>query len=213
MSANRSGFENFDRENALDPRTHYINRWDIQKADPSLKMSPPVQPIVFLLDPSVPVRYRQAMREGILSWNRTFERIGISGAIEVRDAPPENSPQAQDYDHADMRFNTLRWVASPPSQSGAYAIAQIRENPLTGQILNASITVNANFARIGYREKNQVIDPLAAQRGFACVLDGQMSEQAARGFDAAQSVDPRLGDQEYVDDLLRAIVAHEFGHI
>jgi len=218
LSANRSGFENFDRENSTDPRTHYINRWDIQKADPAAKMSPPVQPIVFLLDQSVPVRYRQAMREGILSWNRAFERIGISNAIEVHDAPLEKTTQAQDYDHADMRFNVLRWVASPPSQSGAYAVAQLRENPLTGQILNASITVNANFARIGYREKNQVIDPLASQKdanqqGLACELDGQMSEQAARGLDAAQSVDPRLGDQEYVDDLLRAIVAHEFGHI
>jgi len=253
LSANRSGFENFDRENSTDPRTHYINRWDIQKADPAAQMSPPIQPIVFLLDQSVPVRYRAAMREGILSWNRAFERIGISGAIEVHDAPLENSPQAQDYDHADMRFNVLRWVASPPSQSGAYAVAQLRENPLTGQILNASITVNANFARIGYREKNQVIDPLASTvapspttaltssgdhrkrerenatatsvlplplagegwggGGLACELDGEMSEQAARGLDAAQSVDPRLGDQEYVDDLLRAIVAHEFGHI
>ena len=220
LSANRSGFENFDRENATDPRTHYINRWDIQKADPSAKMSPPIQPIVFVLDQSVPVRYRGAMREGILSWNRAFERLGISNAIEVHDAPLEKSPQAQDYDHADMRFNTLRWVASPPSASGAYAVAQIRENPLTGQILNASITVNANFARIGYREKNQVIDPLASQpmhlsehNGLACELDEGMSDQAARGFDVAQSVDPRLGDQEYVDDLLRAIVAHEFGHI
>ncbi len=228
LSANRSGFENFDRENSTDPRTHYINRWNIQKADPTARVSPPVQPIVFLLDQSVPVRYRQAMREGILSWNRTFERLGISNAIEVHDAPMENTVQGQDYDHADMRFNTLRWVASPPSASGAYAVAQMRENPLTGQILNASITVNANFARIGYREKNQVIDPLASKRagstsilarngaeihGLACEIDGGVSDQAARGFDLAQGVDPRLGDQEYVDDLLRATVAHEFGHI
>lgn len=232
LSANRSGFENFDRENSTDPRTHYINRWDIQKSDPFARMSPPVQPIVFVIDQSVPVRYRAAMREGILSWNRTFERIGISNAIEVRDAPLENTPQSQNYDHADMRFNTLRWVASPPSQSGAYAVAQMRENPLTGQILNASITVNANFARIGFREKNQVIDPLALTHapsastsskdqsaqahGLACDMnddDQQLSIQEARGFEIAQSVDPRLGDQEYVDDLLRAIVAHEFGHI
>ncbi len=224
LSANRSGFENFDNEAATDPRTHYINRWNLRKADPDAKMSPPVKPITFLIDDSVPVRYRKAMREGILSWNATFERLGIEGAVVVRDAPKQTTKQDQEYDHADMRFNTLRWVASPPSSSGAYAVALLRENPLTGEIINASITVNANFARIGYREKNQIIDPLASHgarapktsstvAGEACELDGQIADNAALGLDAAQSVDPRFNDEQYVDDLLRAIVCHEFGHI
>ena len=230
LSANRSGFENFDNEAATDPRTHYINRWNVRKANPAARMSPPVKPIVFVLDNSVPLRYRKAMREGILSWNATFERIGIQGAVVVRDAPKGTTAQDQNYDHADMRFNTLRWVASPPSSSGAYAVALLRENPLTGEILNASITVNANFARVGYREKSQVIDPLAAQQlagaltsvlsdkhhhqnGEACGLDGQIADNAARGLDAAQVADPRFNDEQYVDDLLRAIVCHEFGHI
>lgn len=219
LSANRSGFENFDNESATDVRTHYINRWNLRKAEPSERMSLPVKPITFVLDDSIPLRYRKPMREGILSWNKAFERIGIQNAIVVRDAPKQTTTQDQDYDHADMRFNTLRWVASPPSGSGAYAVALMRENPLTGEILNASITVNANFARVGYREKNQVIDPLAAQQlasnmaGEACELNGQVVDQAARGLDAAQAADPRFNDEQYVNDLLRAIVTHEFGHI
>ncbi|BCM89616.1 hypothetical protein IAD21_01463 [Abditibacteriota bacterium] len=219
LSANRSGFENFDDEAAKDPSTHYINRWNLQKANPDAKMSPPVKPIVFILDDSIPLRYRKSMREGILAWNATFERLGITGAIIVRDAPKQTTTQDQDYDHADMRFNTLRWVASPPSGSGAYAVAQIRENPMTGEILNASITMNANFARVSYREKNQVIDPLAAEQlshnltGEACELDGQMVDNTARGMDAAQAADPRFKDEQYVDDMLRAIICHEFGHI
>ena len=219
LSANRSGFENFDNEGSTDPRTHYINRWNLQKADPTAKVSAPLKPITFVIDDSVPIRYRKAMREGILSWNKTFERLGYQNAVVVRDAPVQTTTQDQDYDHADMRFNTLRWVASPPSGSGAYAVALLRENPMTGEIINASITVNANFARVGYREKNQVIDPLAAaqlkanMKGEACELDGQLVDQAARGLDAAQVVDPRMGDEAYVDELLRAIVTHEFGHI
>src|ERR1051325_1665674 len=38
----------------------YINRWNLEKRDPKLKMSPPKEPIVFYIDTAVPVRYRAA---------------------------------------------------------------------------------------------------------------------------------------------------------
>jgi hypothetical protein len=53
-------------------------------------------------------------------------------------------PDDADWDHADMRYNVIRWVTSP---SSGYAVALFRANPLTGQILNASITVDANMTR------------------------------------------------------------------
>lgn len=219
LSANRSGYENFDDEATTDPVVHYINRWNLVKADPSAKLSKPVKPIVFILDDTIPVRYRPAVREAILSWNPVFERVGIVGAVQVKDAPKEVAGVDQDYDHADMRFNTIRWVASPPTEGGAYAVAQMRENPVTGEIINASITVNANWTRIGYREKNQVINPLAAQQleqglmGDACELGGEMMDNAARSLDIAQNVDPRFSDEKYVNALLKGVVMHEFGHI
>jgi hypothetical protein len=58
----------------------YVNRWDIQKRDPSLKLSPPKQPIVYYIDNNVPVRYRRWVRQGVLEWNKAFEKIGISDA-------------------------------------------------------------------------------------------------------------------------------------
>ena len=42
----------------------YINRWHLEKADPSLKMSPPKKPIVFYIEHTVPVRYRRWVRDG-----------------------------------------------------------------------------------------------------------------------------------------------------
>ena len=211
LSAGRTGFESFDDEPSKDPRVYYINRWNLQKSNPTAKMSAPVKPVVFYLDSSVPVRYRPFMRAGILNWNKAFEAIGIKGAIEVRDAPANDN---SDYDHADMRFNTLRWVASPPTESGAYAVAQMRENPLTGEIINASITVNANFARIAYREKNQVVDPVIGHNSnMVCEIGEGAMENAARGLEVMQSVDPRFSDQKYVDALLQGLVVHEFGHV
>lgn len=44
----------------------YINRWDLQKRDPKLMVSPPKEPIVFYIEHTVPVRYRRYVRDGIL---------------------------------------------------------------------------------------------------------------------------------------------------
>ena len=212
LSAGRTGFESFDDESTSDPRVTYINRWDLRKADPSARVSPPTQPITFYLDSSVPQKYRRAMRDGILSWNKTFERLGFVGAIVVRD-----SEGVAGYDHADMRFNTLRWNASPPSEGGAYAVALLRENPLTGEIINASITVDANWARVGFREKRDVVNPL----GGDTLHDGHEHHSFERNGlggnmvteDVAQFIDPRFTDEKYVEDLLQRVVAHEMGHI
>ena len=155
LSAGRTGFESFDDEAASDPRVTYINRWDLRRADPNARVSPPVAPIVFYIDASVPKRYRTIVREAITAWNKPFERLGYVGAIVVRD-----SEGVAGYDHADMRFNTIRWNAVPPTNGGASAVALLRENPLTGQIINAAISVDSNWARVGFREKIDVVNPL-----------------------------------------------------
>src|SRR5262249_6274919 len=50
----------------------YINRWKLEKADPSLKLSPAKEPIIFYIEDTVPVRYRRFVRDGILKWNKAF---------------------------------------------------------------------------------------------------------------------------------------------
>ena len=67
-------------------------------------------------------------------------------------------PDDADWDHADMRYNTIRWVASPDV---GYAVALFRVNPLTGEILNANITVDANFTRYIQRERKHTVNPAA----------------------------------------------------
>lgn len=194
LSAGRTGFESFDDEAAADPRVTYINRWDLRRADPAARVSPPIKPITFTIDSSVPKRYRKIVREAILAWNKPFERLGFVGAIVVRD-----SEGVADYDHADMRFNTIRWNAVPPSGGGASAVALLRENPLTGEIINAAISVDSNWARVGFREKIDVVNPLGPEGGGV--------------HPAEQMSDPRFQDEKYVNDLLRATVTHEMGHI
>jgi len=100
-------------------------------------VSDPVEPIVFYLDKGIPEEFRKATRDGILLWNEPMRAAGFSNAIVVKDMPED-----ADFDHADMRYNTIRFVASPDA---AYAVALFRVNPLTGQIMNSSITFDINY--------------------------------------------------------------------
>jgi hypothetical protein len=125
----------------------YINRWHLQKQIPTAPMSPPVQPIVFWIENNVPVEYRNAIREGVLEWNKAFEKAGFTEAIQVKQMP-DNAK----WDPADVRYNTIRWSSSFEAEFAG--IGPSRTNPLTGEILDADILLDANIVRQikeGYR--------------------------------------------------------------
>ena len=50
------------------PYTRYVERWDLQKENPRGKLSKPRQPIVFWLERTIPVKYREALKKGLLMW-------------------------------------------------------------------------------------------------------------------------------------------------
>lgn len=110
----------------------YIHRWHLEKIDPSLKVSPPKNPIIFYIEKTVPYRYRQYVRDGILEWNKAFEKIGFTGAIVVRQ---QTKTEFADLDPADVRYNFFRWATNEMG----FAAGPSRVNPLTGQILDADI--------------------------------------------------------------------------
>jgi hypothetical protein len=135
-----------------DRQERYIFRFHLEKKDSGAKLSEPVKPIVWYIDNSVPVQYRDAMRNGILYWNKAFEAVGYKNALEVRNAP-ENDP---DWDHADGRRNVLRWTMSPGS---AYAIALARTDPFTGEVLNASVNFDAGMLALAFKEQERFTGP------------------------------------------------------
>ena len=59
------------------PYIRYINRWHLEKAEPLFEKSKPKKPIVYWIENTVPVEYREAVREGILLWNNAFEKLGL----------------------------------------------------------------------------------------------------------------------------------------
>lgn len=121
----------------------YVNRWRLEKRDPSLELSPPKQPIVFHLERTVPIRYRRWVKEGILEWNKAFRKVGFYDAIVVEDH--ELFP---DRDAEDARYSFFRWIAS----DRGFAMGPSRANPLTGEIFDADIIFDDAMVRSYLRQ-------------------------------------------------------------
>ena len=116
----------------------YLTRWNLEKTNPAAEKSPPKQPIIFWIERTVPREYRQYVREGILEWNKAFEKIGFIDAIQVRDQQSDD-----EFDPEDIRYNTFRWI----STSYGFAIGPSRTNPKTGEILDADIVFDEGMIR------------------------------------------------------------------
>ena len=131
--------KDFSKVGQNDQFVRYINRWDLRKAEPSAEVSPPATPIIVWIEKTVPFKYRGAVRDGILEWNKAFERAGFSNAIEVRQQPDDAT-----WDPEDIRYNTFRWITA----NAGFAMGPARTNPLTGQILDADIIFDADFIEV-----------------------------------------------------------------
>ncbi|MEO1520598.1 MAG: zinc-dependent metalloprotease [Cyanobacteria bacterium J06633_2] len=135
-----SAYQNLSDTSQREPFVRNITRWNLEKQNPELDKSRPTEPIVFWIENTVPLEYRDAIRDGILQWNEAFEAAGYIDAIEVRQMPDD-----ADWSPSDVRYNVVRWSNS--LYSFALGIAFPRVNPLTGEILNADVVLDANLIR------------------------------------------------------------------
>jgi len=120
----------------------YINRWQLEKRDPSLKLSAPKHPIVWYIEKTVPLEYRRWVKEGILEWNRAFEKCGFLDAIEVKQQE-DYDPDTKDLDPEDVRYNFFRWIVT----GRGFAMGPSRDHPQTGQIFDADIVFDDSMVR------------------------------------------------------------------
>ncbi|MFO0012753.1 MAG: zinc-dependent metalloprotease [Planctomycetota bacterium] len=123
-------------------RVRYITRWRLEKRDPTLKVSPPVTPIRFYIEHTTPVRYRRWVKQGIEYWNKAFEKVGFSDAIEVLYQDPR-SPDTMDLDPEDVQYNFIRWL----NNDIGTAIGPSRVHPITGEILDADVVLTDGWIR------------------------------------------------------------------
>jgi hypothetical protein len=152
-----SAQRDFSRDRMADPYVRYVNRWRLEKKDPSARVSEPVEPIVYYVDRSVPDEYRPYVKEGIEAWNKAFEAAGFRNAIVAKD-PPED----EDWSAEDVRYSTVRWTAA---HEMGYAIGPSQVDPRTGEILNADILVSSTFVTGWANEWAEMAGPIALALG------------------------------------------------
>ena len=116
------------------PYKDMINRWYLQKKDPSAAVSEPVEPLVYWIENTTPLEYRQAIMDAGHKWNEAFEKAGFKNAVVMKIMPDDAT-----WDPADIKYNVIRWVASATPAYGAIGPSFV--NPRTGQILGADISV------------------------------------------------------------------------
>jgi len=160
----------------------YINRFRLEKKDPSAAGSEPVKPIVFYLAKEVPEKWRNALKQGVEDWQPAFEKAGFKNAIVCRDAPTR--AEDPNFDPEDARYSVIRWVAEPV----ANAMGPHVHDPRSGEIISAHIIFWHDVVKL-------------AQMWYFV----QCSAQDARARKLP------LPD-EVTGELMRYICAHEVGH-
>ncbi len=224
--------KDFSKKDSDEDRfVRYITRWNLEKADAKAEISTPKEPIVFWLEKSMPFKYRKPIRDGILEWNKAFEKAGFYDAIEVRQQP-DDAP----WEPGDIRYNTFRWITA----GVGFAMGPSRVNPTTGQILDADIIFDADFLQY-WKQEYETLTPegialltggaidLAEHRAelqrtpaflrdshgtrCSCNLHNGMSRQLALGAAVLAS---RKRSEAELDKLImqgmKEIAMHEVGH-
>jgi len=153
-----TSYQDYGQFKDPETRVRYINRWRLEKADRSLKVSPPKNPIVFYIEHTTPVRYRRWVREGLLYWNKAFQKVGISNAIEVY-YQDKRSGAHMEKDPEDVRYNFIRWL----SNNRGTAIGPSRVHPETGQILDADIILTDGWIRYYWTTWHKIMPEIAME--------------------------------------------------
>ncbi len=189
-----------------------VHRWKLVKKDPSALISEPVEPIVWWMENTTPVNLRPIIKAAAEKWNIAFEKSGFKNAVVIKQQPDD-----ADWDAGDIRYNVLRWTASPFPPFGGYGPSFV--NPRTGQILGADIMFEFRSVLGRYRTEKvfseQSID--LNNENTDLHIGCQASEYGAMNSAFAglilQYIDGEpLEDSKMVKEYLHYLILHELGH-
>jgi hypothetical protein len=188
------------------------------------------EPVVFYYSANTPDDYVEAVRDGILYWNRAFGR----DVLQARPAP-------EGVTAPDARYNIIQWV---PWDNAGFAYADLLVDPRTGSSRHGQAYLTSVFAIGGkararelLRAMREIADADTPETPDSADTDAPHPTQHNHGLFPSSSVcqiDPRqfalqlaagmesmLATDELTDaavlrasqDYVRQVTAHEVGHV
>lgn len=191
-----------------------VHKWNLVKKDPNAVLSEPVEPIVWWMENTTPVNLRPLIKAGAEQWNIAFEKAGFKNAVVVKQQPDDAT-----WDAGDIRYNVLRWTASPQPPFGGYGPSFV--NPRTGEILGAdimfeyrSVLGNLNHADFYEEPKNsgQMVEFSACNHegcnmAQVAAINNNFAGMIAEYIDGTQ-----LEDSKIIQEFIHYLILHEIGH-
>jgi len=203
--------DDFSSDNTFDKSANYIVRWNLQPSDPSKRVSPAKNPVVYYLSNTIPTRYRAPIRKALLTWNNAFLPLGISNAVVVKDQPSDPS-----FDPDDIRYNVIRWLTE---EEGGFAEAQLLYNPYTGEMIKSGVVIDSDLMRFGKFDYPVLVQPQRGVKAMAARMSAEYAEgeraQFSYGMAALSLMNGGSGyyvPDKFADQFLESIVLHESGH-
>ncbi|MBL8363156.1 MAG: zinc-dependent metalloprotease [Rubrivivax sp.] len=170
--------DDYTRDLARSPRDRHVYRWRLEKKDPAAEISEPVKPITYWIDRTVPVEYRQAIIDGILEWNKAFEKIGFRNAVVAKVQPDD-----ADFDTLDLNAASVRWMTNAQSSFGAIGPSQV--DPRSGEILDADIGFESLSSRSLRTIRSQLLAPASPAAAWARLMQ---AGDALREFGGPEAI-------------------------
>lgn len=130
---------------------HLLRRHRLFKRDPGARISDPVEPIRYYLDPGTPEPMRSALLDGARWWNQAFTAAGYRNAFQVELLPADADPM-------DIRYNVINWVhRSTRGWSSGGGVT----DPRTGEIIKGVVTLGSLRVRQDYLIFEGLLSPYA----------------------------------------------------
>lgn len=115
----------------------FVKRWRIEPKDTAAyfagKLTEPTKPIVYYIENTFPTLWKNAIKNGVLRWNKAFEKIGFKNVIQVQDFPT-NDPN---FDPDNFKYSCIRYLPTDVEN----AMGPSWTDPRTGEIINATVLV------------------------------------------------------------------------
>ena len=177
---------NYSSEKLKSDSYNIVRRWRLEPSDLDAynrgELVEPIKPIIYYLDPGTPMKWRKYFKMGIEDWNSTFEKAGFKNAIIAKDPPSKE--QDPDFSPEDIRYSTVRYVASTTRNAMGPSVS----DPRTGEIIESDIVWYHNHLR-SYRNRY--------------LLETGAANPSARTL---------FTPEEEIGEMMRQVIAHEIGH-